>query len=83
MLSPFDGMTVPWNLKILDIVLAATNPSAGVGQAAEMLAIQMSHYNFRVSDFALESAQDADAAALPTLLTLVSTVWLVRRLARR
>ncbi len=76
-------MTVLWNLKIFDIVFAATNPSGGVGQAADVLAIQMFRYTFLTSNFEIGFARGAAVAALLTLLTLVATAWLVRRLSRR
>ncbi len=79
-------MTVLWNLKIFDIVFAATNPSGGVGQAADVLAMQMYRYTFLGfpgSPFELGLARGAAVAALLTLLTLVATAWLVRRLSRR
>lgn len=79
-------MTVLWNLKIFDIVFAATNPSGGVGQAADVLAIQMYRYTFLGFPgfpFELGFARGAAVATLLTLLTLVATAWLVRRLSRR
>ncbi len=76
-------MTVLWNLKIFDIVFAATNASGGVGQAADVLALQMFRYAFLTSNITLGFARGAAVAVLLTLLTLVATVWLVRRLSRR
>ncbi len=72
-------MTLLWNLKIFDIVFAAVGTAGGVGGAADVLALQMYRVAFRGLDF----ERGAAIAALLTFLTLVSTVWLVRRLSRR
>ena len=55
-------MTVLWELKIFDIVYAATNPNGGVGNAADVLALQMWRYAFRAGNY-------AEAAVVATLLT--------------
>lgn len=72
-------MTVLWELKIFDIVIGATNPSGGVGGAADVLALQMFRYGF--IDLAFERA--AVVATVLTGLTLVALVFLVRRLVSR
>ncbi len=55
-------MTVLWELKIFDIVYAATNPNGGVGNAADVLALQMWRYAFRAGNY-------AEAAVVATLLS--------------
>lgn len=72
-------MTILWELKLFDIVIAATNPQGGVGGAADVLALQMFRYMTRGG--APELA--AVVATLLTLLTLAATAWLVRRLSIR
>ncbi|MFQ5918515.1 MAG: kelch repeat-containing protein [Thermoplasmata archaeon] len=72
-------MTILWELKLFDIVIAATNAAGGVGGSADVLALQMFRYEFR--DGRTEVA--ATVATLLTVLTLVATVWLLRRLSRR
>jgi len=69
-------MTILWELKLFDIVFAATNPNGGVGGAADVLALQMFRYAFMAGNF-------NDAAVVATLLTgltlLVST-WMFKRI---
>jgi multiple sugar transport system permease protein len=72
-------MTVLWELKLFDIVIAATNASGGVGQAADVLALQMFRYFFRDGDLHLAAV----VATVLTALTLVALVFLVRRLVSR
>ncbi len=72
-------MTILWELKIFDIVIAATNASGGVGQAADVLALQMFRYFFLDFDLHLASV----VATILTGLTLVALVFLVRRLVSR
>jgi multiple sugar transport system permease protein len=72
-------MTILWELKLFDIVIAATNASGGVGQAADVLALQMFRYFFRDGDLHLAAA----VATIMTGLTLVAVVFLVRRLVTR
>lgn len=72
-------MTVLWELKLFDIVIGATNPSGGVGGAADVLALQMFRYGF--VDLSFERA--AVVATILTGLTLVALVFLVRRLVSR
>lgn len=69
-------MTVLWELKIFDLVFAATNPQGGVGGAADVLALQMFRYAFRAGRY-------NDAAVVATLLTgltLVVASWMFRRM---
>ena len=72
-------MTILWELKIFDLVFVATGAGGGPGGAADVLALQMYRYAFRALDF----ERAAVVATLLTLLTLLATVWLVRRLAKR
>ena len=72
-------MTILWELKLFDIVIGATNASGGVGQASDVLALQMFRYFFL--DFNLNNA--AVVATILTTLTLVALVFLVRRLVAR
>ncbi len=55
-------MTILWELKIFDIVRAATNPNGGVGNAADVLALQMWRYAFLATNY-------PEAAVVATLLT--------------
>ncbi len=72
-------MTILWELKIFDIVVAATSVGGGVGAAADVLALQMYRLAFREGEF----GQAAAVATILTLLTLVATVWTFRRLVKR
>lgn len=73
-------MTVLWELKIFDIVIAATpGSSGGVGGSADVLALQMYRYAFVGGSF----ERAAVVATLLTLLTLLATVWMIRRLVKR
>lgn len=72
-------MTILWELKLFDIVIAATNPAGGPGGAADVLALQMFRYGFGRLQFELA----ATVATILTLLTLLATVWLLRRLSKR
>ncbi len=62
-------MTVLWELKIFDIVIAATNVEGGVGGAADVMGLQM----FRYWQF----QQFNDAAVVATLLTLLTLVFAI------
>jgi len=55
-------MTILWELKIFDIVRAATGPNGGVGNAADVLALQMWRYAFLRTNY-------PEAAVVATLLT--------------
>ncbi len=55
-------MTILWELKIFDIVRAATNPNGGTGNAADVLALQMWRYAFLATNY-------PEAAVVATLLT--------------
>ena len=69
-------MTILWELKLFDIVFAATNPNGGVGGAADVLALQMFRYAFIASNF-------NDAAVVATLLTgltLLVSAWMFKRI---
>ena len=72
-------LTILWELKIFDIVFAAVGAGGGVGNAGDVLALQMYRYAF--IDLRFEAA--AVVATLLTILTLVATVWLIRRLVIR
>lgn len=72
-------MTILWELKLFDIVIAATNAAGGVGGAADVLALQMFRYEFRDGETELA----ATVATLLTLLTLLAVAAMLRRLTRR
>src|SRR2546422_3226763 len=69
-------MTILWELKIFDIVVAATNFGGGVG--ADTLALQVYRFFFYDSDV----GRAAVVASLLTLLTLLSTSLILRRMAK-
>lgn len=71
-------MTILWELKLFDVVYAATNPEGGVGSAADVLALQMFRYAFATTTPSYPLA--ATVATILTLLTLVSSAWLFRRM---
>ena len=71
------AMTTLWELKIFDIVYAATY--GGPGGASKVLAFQMWLYFARVGDY--NSA--AVIAVLLTLLTLIIATWLLKYMVRR
>lgn len=72
-------MSILWELKIFDIVFSAVSVTGGPGGAADVMAIQMYRYAFQ----GLQFERGAAVASLLTILTLLATVWLVRRLVRR
>jgi multiple sugar transport system permease protein len=65
-------MTLLYEIKIFDIVYAAT--MGGPGGASMVLSLQMYIYAFRKLDFNLASA----VATLLTLFTVIVSIWLVR-----
>src|SRR2546428_7980028 len=70
-------MTILWELKLFDIVFAATNPNGGVGGAADVLALQMFRYAF------MADGNFNDAAVVATLLTgltLLVSAWMFKRI---
>jgi len=69
-------MTILWELKIFDIVVAATNFGGGVG--ADTLALQVYRFFFYDSN----AGKAAVVASLLTLLTLISTSLILRRMAK-
>lgn len=71
-------MSVLWELKIFDIVIAATNRQGGVSGAADVLALQMFRYAFVASPRLYNQA--AVVATLLTLLTLIFSAWMFRRM---
>lgn len=71
-------MTVLWELKIFDLVIAATNPQGGGSGAADVLALQMFRYAFVALPARYNDA--AVVATLLTLLTLVIATWTFRRM---
>ena len=72
-------MTLLYELKIFDLVIAATNVRGGVAGAGDVLALQMYRLGFVNVPFELNLA--AAVATLLTLLTLIATVWTLRYLA--
>ncbi len=72
-------LTILWELKIFDIVFAVGGASGGFGGAADVLAVQM----YREAFLNLEFEKAAVVASLMTILTLLTTVWMVRKLVRR
>jgi multiple sugar transport system permease protein len=71
-------MTVLWELKLFDVVFAATNTQGGVSSAADVLAMQMFRYAFASIPPSHNLA--ATVATILTLLTLLSSAWLFRRM---
>lgn len=71
-------MTILWELKLFDIVIAATNAEGGLGGSADVLALQMFRYAFVAVPPRFNDA--AVVATLLTLLTLVASAWLFRRM---
>jgi len=69
-------MTILWELKIFDIIFAATNPNGGVGGAADVLALQMFRYAFRAGNYNAAAV----VATLLTGLTLLVSAWMFRRI---
>jgi multiple sugar transport system permease protein len=67
------AMTLLYEIKIFDIVYAAT--MGGPGGASMVLSLQMYFYAFRRLDFNLASA----VATLLTFFTLIVSIWLVRQ----
>jgi multiple sugar transport system permease protein len=70
-------MTLLWELKIFDIVYAAAGPTGGTRGSVDVLSLQMFNY-FVQGNYNLAAA----VATLLTLLTLVATVFLFRRMVR-
>src|SRR5947209_11026206 len=68
-------MTILWELKLFDIVFAATNPNGGVGGAADVMALQIFRYAFRAGNYHAAAV----VAPLLTGLTLLLPAWLLRR----
>ena len=74
-------MSILWGLKIFDLVYGATNEYGGVGNAADVLGLQM----FREA-FVRLPASYGTAAAVATflsLLTLVTTAMTIRYMVKR
>jgi multiple sugar transport system permease protein len=74
-------MTIFWELKIFDIVFAATNVRGGVGGAADVLALQM--YRLGFVRLPPDYGSAAAVATLLTLLTLVAIVGMLRYMVRK
>lgn len=74
-------MSILWELKIFDLVFGATSPSGGVGQAADVLGLQMYRYAFvrLPADFGAAAA----VATFLSVLTLVATGATIRYMVRR
>ncbi len=73
-------MTLLYELKIFDIVIAATNVRGGVAGAGDVLALQM--YRLGFVNVPFEPNLAAAVATLLTFLTLIVTIWTLRYLAR-
>lgn len=71
-------MTILWELKLFDVVFAATNPTGGPFGTADVLALQMFRYAFASTSPRYNLA--ATVATILTLLTLLSSAWLFRRM---
>lgn len=71
-------MTVLWELKIFDLIIAATNPQGGVSGSADVLALQMFRYAFVALPARYNDA--AVVATLLTFLTLLVAGWTFRRM---
>jgi multiple sugar transport system permease protein len=72
-------MTVLWELKIFDIVWAVTGSGGGPGRSADVLALQMYRYAFIDMNIGLAAV----VATLLTLLTLFSTIWMIRYVVKK
>src|SRR2546429_9339776 len=68
-------MTILWELKLFDIVFAATNPNGGVGGAADVLALQMFRYAFMAGNL---DDRAPGAPRLPQLPGLASALMFQR-----
>jgi len=71
-------MTVLWELKLFDVVFAATNVQGGVSSAADVLGLQMFRFGF--ATIPPEYNLAATVATILTFLTLISSAWLFRRM---
>lgn len=72
-------MTLLYELKIFDIVIAATNEAGGVAGAGDVLALQM--YRLGFVNVPFEPNLAAAVATILTFLTLFATIWTLRYLA--
>jgi len=70
-------MTLLWELKIFDIVYSAVGATGGTRGSVDVLSLQMFNY-FVASKYNLAAA----VATLLTLLTLVATAFLFRRMVK-
>lgn len=71
-------MTLLWELKIFDVVFAATNPDGGPLGAADVLALQMWRYGFVQRDVGRATV----VASILSLTTLAATLAIVRRMVK-
>jgi len=69
-------MTILWELKLFDIVFAATNTNGGVDGAADVLALQMFRYAFIAGNFNFAAV----VATLLTGLTLLVSAGMFKRI---
>jgi len=69
-------MTILWELKLFDIVFAATNTNGGVDGAADVLALQMFRYAFIAGNFNYAAV----VATLLTGLTLLVSAGMFKRI---
>jgi len=76
-------MTLLWELKIFDIVYAAVDRSGGTRGSADVLSLQMYRYFVTGATNPVYYGLAAVVATLLTLLTLVGTAWLFRRMVKR
>lgn len=70
------AMTVLWELKIFDIVMAATQ--GGPGGASTVLAVEMYRYGF----LALDAHRAAAVATVLTACTVLVGLWFIRQVRR-
>ena len=75
-------MTLLWELKIFDIVYSAVGSTGGTRNSADVLSLQMYRYFVAGATNPVYYGLAAVVATLLTLLTLVGTAWLFRRMVK-
>ncbi|HEX9566857.1 MAG TPA: sugar ABC transporter permease [Thermoplasmata archaeon] len=76
-------MTLLWELKIFDIVYSAVGSTGGTRNSADVLSLQMYRYFVAGATNPGYYGLAAVVATLLTLLTLVGTAWLFRKMVKR